>query len=105
MSKEEAKEFSRKLLKASQNKAMLYRLAGIAIVTLGFVFFVGLGSQNVIQYVVLAVMLAAAYLTGQSDMREKYEIQSVNELSQMLEEADRITVQIAEDGEEDDTIR
>ena len=93
------------MMKVFRNRALFYRIAAIIIVTVGFVFFVGLGSQNIAQYVVLGIMLAAAYAVGQTDMREKFDIQSVNALAEVFKDADKIIIGVQEGKEENDTVR
>ena len=100
ITKEDAQKIVDDMQTRFQNRATFIRLIGLAIVTAGFMFFVGLGSQNIPQYLVLFIMIIVSYLVGQSDMRQKFEERSLVALLEILDDAERIFFQ---ETEEDDS--
>ena len=90
--KEEARQLLRDALAFSKRRAMLIRIVGGTIVGAGTIAFLGFGNRNIIDYIILLLIIEAAYILGRSDLKEISEGQTIEKISKIIEEADEVNL-------------
>ena len=90
------------VIRYSRARAMFFRIALITIVCLGLVYFIGFGGQNLVQYAVLLVMLAAAYGCGKNDFKQSWEESDAMSIKQAITDAEGLDIKIKSIFDDDD---
>ena len=97
ITKDELIEILDESLFYSHTKATAIRAALLVIIGLGFLFFLGIGNQSLIQHGVAMVMLAASYGLGRNDIREFLETNNIDEFLNIVNNSEIQTFKIQGD--------